>query len=188
MTVFKLIGGTGTWVSALLASMVTAATWAALVKSGFDIDLHGLPAAIYKNYTSIRDPIFDLLFAWLPFTLPGPVKDLATMYLALGAVSQRAWIQGEPGGNKMSFWPKLLYKARLTLTWPGSVRFFYRVISMHGLFKEVPPEHYARFARAIFWLYLITLVVSAAGATAFFTWNAIQAQALASITTQMSAA
>ena len=62
---FKHVGGTGTWMWAILGSLCTAAAWAALIKDGFDISLYHVPAVIYQTYVKIRDPIFDLTFIWI---------------------------------------------------------------------------------------------------------------------------
>ena len=156
---------------AILGSLCTAAAWAALIKDGFDISLYHVPAVIYQTYVKIRDPIFDLTFIWLPFTLPFYIKDFISIYLLVGVVSSRAWIYGEPGGSSMKLLPKILYKVRLTLTWPKSLVLAYRIVKMHGLFKRPSPDHYTAYFWPVFWLFIGMFIVSVISVVLFFSWS-----------------
>ena len=171
--------GTGVWVSSLLGTVVSSAAVAAIIRNGLSIELHGVPAQAYNLYTKARDPIFDLVLGWLPFRVPPLIRDLVVIYLLIGLMSARAWIKGEPGGNQMSRWPRFLYQARLTLIWPKVVALFLRIIRMHGLLRPIPQDHYARPARAIFWLFLVNLLACAAAVSGFFAWSYIVGTALA---------
>lgn len=84
---------TGSWMWRILGIAVGTATLVSLVKSGFSIELYGLPAKVYQNYAWLRDIVFEpLVWAlsyWLVL-LASWMKDLIAAYGLIAAAHWRA--------------------------------------------------------------------------------------------------
>src|SRR5262249_17448506 len=86
----KAVAATGRWVLQVLGVLLGAATLISFVKSGFAIELSGLPAKLHANYVWTRNTLFEPLVRWLGWTLPWWAKDLVVSYALLGAAHGRA--------------------------------------------------------------------------------------------------
>jgi hypothetical protein len=163
----------GTW--EILSSLVGAATLISLVKNGFAVDLHGLPAALFQQYTWMRDAIFEpviWVLRYFDLTMQWWLKDLTMAYALITAAHWRALNTFGFGATdrilsdrqrKMKMlghsivWPVRIYPLRAA---PSSLRRTYDDMDVRSQFKMV--------FRLRFFLNLALVLGSA---VAFFVWN-----------------
>lgn len=101
------------------------------------IDFSRLPISVFldnvlKSYVVVFHTMFDVLFFWLPLTVPSSVKDTAVLYLLLGSATcagelasvrsdlKHPWlIQHNFKNSKSWFWLLSSWRlVRATIAWP----------------------------------------------------------------------
>src|SRR5262245_12977685 len=86
------IVATGSKVWRVLGILLGTATCISLVKNGFAIELYGLPAAIFRQYTWLRDTLFwpvTEVLRYYGLTIPWWLKDAIMAYGLLAAAHSR---------------------------------------------------------------------------------------------------
>jgi hypothetical protein len=143
-----------------LGTLSAAAVVISLVKSGFAIELHRLPAKMYEQYVWLRDMLFEPIvwvLRYFGLTIPAWLKDVLMGY---GLVAAAHWriAPRELLGYKLitsAFWPLIQIVIMVILRmWP------------HPEDREA-----AYFVRQ---LVLRNLLVASLCAVAFFLWNYLQ--------------
>ena len=158
------------WAWQLLGIMVGTATFVSLIKHGFAIELSGLPAKVYGQYTWLRDMVFEpavWLVSWIGLTIPPWLKDVITVYGLIGAAFVRAMTStGIPLTTKESLLKYYLVHLSFVMSWPLLAIFVpvewvqYR---NHPEYRDGAPN----FLKAFGWQLMIVVVA----AVAFFLWN-----------------
>ncbi|WP_137181181.1 hypothetical protein [Roseomonas sp. AR75] len=122
------IGGAYAWIGIAMGAVSTAK----LVLDLASLPLATVVAGLFRTYAVVFHTIFDVVFFWLPFAVPGWAKDLVIAYVIVGGAAQKAelvtvladwrhpWIVLHLYRNsRLLFW--LRAGARLafaTLAWP----------------------------------------------------------------------
>lgn len=171
---------------AFLSVVGAVITIVAFIKSGFEIDLYGLPAELHARYSSLRDKVFEILFFWLPWIIPIALKDFIASYFLMGFSYLRAkklwldrndtiWVTWNYVSDRVT-WDIAL---RYVLLWP-----FYWFPALNDLFRKYfgPGERLYRpgeweeqkKSRTIF---MVVLSVNCAAAAGFFFWNYLESRA-----------
>ena len=162
---------TGSRVWRVLGILLGTATCISLVKNGFAIELHGLPAAILRQYAWLRDMLFEpvvWMLRYFGLTMPWWLKDVIMAYGLMTAVHWRvsgAWKAPlAPRPSEVLFWPLLEIRA---IVWR------YGWSRSEALLPEWAKDVLSSirlFHRALVWNIGLILVV----ASAFFLWSHLQ--------------
>jgi hypothetical protein len=78
-----------TWTA--ISIVLTAASIWALIARTWKIDLSALMELLREAYEAVFHSLMNTLFAWLPFKLTDPAKDLLVIWLAVGASLARTF-------------------------------------------------------------------------------------------------
>jgi hypothetical protein len=84
----------GRWAVQIFGVLLGIATVVSLVKSGFAVELSGLPAKVYQQYAWLRDAAFEpivLVLHYWGVTIPWWVRDLLMAYALIAAAHWRAF-------------------------------------------------------------------------------------------------
>lgn len=151
---FKIARSTWTWALSVLGTIGSAITMAAMVKRGLDIDLWGMPRAIYEGYAAYRDFVFSVM----PFHLPIWLKDFVTLYVTLGLSFLRAMsyvpVYADSRVDLYSVW-------EFAGKWPAHL---WEAIDSYG-YDDYSSDHVHAFA-----VVLLTIFAAVGG---YFFWNHI---------------
>jgi hypothetical protein len=166
----------------VLGVLVGTATVVSLVKSGFAIELAGLPQQIFRHYASLRDAVFEPLawaLRWIGLGLPIFLRDVLVAYGLLSAAHWRAF-QTERG-------PDIASRVGIEMMIRGSRRFgrapkslfFWAILWPYSFvllksaakYYQSVAEDRQRFQRTV----LVNLFVIFLVAVLFFAWSHVSA-------------
>jgi hypothetical protein len=188
----KSVVSTGSWVFRVLGILWGSATLVSFVKSGFAIELYGLPAQLYAGYAWVRDMILEPV-AWplrhyLGVAMPWWAKDAIMAYMTIGAAfvrSSHAYADATGEAPDSTFlkvflwltWPQLFYETLDDIfSSAGYVRQIRRSLARGEVLTDNQRSilaHYKEDTGRI-WLVVCNLVVVLCCASIFFLWNHLQ--------------